>query len=192
MEVELSGAAVVVLAKRAVEDAVTLAAEIPVTCTAVPVAATPAPVAFAVPIVLFANGAKEEVVVELKVIVVALLMDVVSSVAKTDCDVAVASSAEVVVSGEASHHQGRSGVVVLTTDELKITVEILSDVVVVGGYAVLPSTLDGKGRLVMLVKNVFFVADVFGNEVIGDVVASCLGKTAAWAEPSAKAIVLRR
>ena len=64
--------------------------------------------------------------------------------------------------------------------------------VVLGGYAVLPSTLVGIGRVVMLVKNDFFVADVFGIEVIGDVVVSCLGRTAALVETIAKAMELRR
>jgi hypothetical protein len=62
--------------------------------------------------------------------------------------------------------------------------------VVLGGYAVLPSTLLGMGRVVMLVRNDFFVADVFGIEVIGDVVVSCLGRTAALMETTAKAIEL--
>ena len=59
---------------------------------------------------------------------------------------------------------------------------------VLGGNAVLPSTLLGIGRVVMLVKNDFFVADVFGIEVIGDVVVSCLGRTTALTETTAKAI----
>lgn len=80
----------------------------------------------------------------------------------------------------------------LTVDVVKTCVETNSVAVVVGGYAVFPSTLDGIGKLVMLVKNDFFVADVLGSEVIGDEVASCLGRTAAWAEANAKAIVLRR
>ena len=62
--------------------------------------------------------------------------------------------------------------------------------VVLGGYAVLPSTLLGMGRVVMLVRNDFFVADVFGIDVIGDVVVSCLGRTAALMETTAKAIEL--
>ena len=62
--------------------------------------------------------------------------------------------------------------------------------VVLGGYAVLPSTLLGMGRVVMLVRNDFFVADVFGIEVIGDVVVSCLGRTAALMETTTKAIEL--
>ena len=68
----------------------------------------------------------------------------------------------------------------------------VSTAVVLGGYAVLPSTLVGMGRVVMLVKYDFFVADVFGVEVIGDVVVSCLGRTAALTETTAKAIELRR
>ena len=68
-----------------------------------------------------------------------------------------------------------------------------SSAVVLGGvYAVLPSTLLGMGKVVMLVKNDFFVADVFGIEVIGDVVVSCLGRTAALVETIAKAMELRR
>lgn len=63
--------------------------------------------------------------------------------------------------------------------------------VVLGGYAVLPSTLVGMGRVVILVKKDFFVADVFGIEVIGDVVVSCLGRTAALMETAARAIELR-
>lgn len=67
-----------------------------------------------------------------------------------------------------------------------------SSAVVLGGvYAVLPSTLLGMGRVVILVKNDFFVADVFGIEVIGDVVVSCLGTTAALMETAARAIELR-
>ena len=62
--------------------------------------------------------------------------------------------------------------------------------VVRGGYAVLPSTLVGIGRVVMLVKNDFFVAEVLGVEVIGDVVVSCLGRTAALIVTTAKAIEL--
>jgi hypothetical protein len=66
-----------------------------------------------------------------------------------------------------------------------------SSAVVLGGvYAVLPSTLLGMGKVVMLVKNDFFVADVFGIEVIGDVVVSCLGTTAALMETAARAIEL--
>ena len=69
---------------------------------------------------------------------------------------------------------------------------VASTAVVLGGvYAVLPSTLLGIGRVVMLVKNDFFVADVFGIEVICDVVVSCLGTTAALMETTAKAIELR-
>ena len=67
----------------------------------------------------------------------------------------------------------------------------VSTAVVLGGYAVLPSTLVGMGRVVMLVKYDFFVADVFGVEVIGDVVVSCLGRTAALMETAARAIELR-
>lgn len=67
-----------------------------------------------------------------------------------------------------------------------------SSAVVLGGvYAVLPSTLLGIGKVVILVKNDFFVADVFGIEVIGDVVVSCLGTTAALMETAARAIELR-
>lgn len=66
-----------------------------------------------------------------------------------------------------------------------------SSAVVLGGYAVLPSTLVGMGRVVMLVRNDFFVADVFGIDVIGDVVVSCLGRTAALMETAARAIELR-
>jgi len=61
---------------------------------------------------------------------------------------------------------------------------------VLGGYAVLPSTLVGIGRVVMLVKYDFFVADVFGSDVICDVVVSCLGRTAALIETAARAIEL--
>jgi hypothetical protein len=69
---------------------------------------------------------------------------------------------------------------------------VISTAVVLGGvYAVLPSTLLGMGRVVMLVKNDFFVADVFGIEVIGDVVVSCLGTTAALMETATRAIELR-
>jgi hypothetical protein len=60
------------------------------------------------------------------------------------------------------------------------------------GYAVSPSTLVGMGKVVMLVKYDFFVADVFGIEVISDVDVSCLGRTAALTETIAKAIELRR
>lgn len=67
-----------------------------------------------------------------------------------------------------------------------------SVVVVLGGYAVFPSTLEGIGSEVILVKKDLDVADVFGSEVSGDDDASCLGRTAAWAETAAKAIVLRR
>jgi len=69
---------------------------------------------------------------------------------------------------------------------------VTSTAVVLGGYAVLPSTLVGIGRVVILVKYDFFVADVFGIEVIGDVVVSCLGRTAALVETIAKAMELRR
>jgi hypothetical protein len=68
---------------------------------------------------------------------------------------------------------------------------VISTGVVLGGYAVLPSTLLGIGRVVMLVRYDFLVADVFGIEVIGDVVVSCLGRTAALMETTAKAIELR-
>jgi len=64
--------------------------------------------------------------------------------------------------------------------------------VVLGGYAVLPSTLEGIGRVVMLVRNDFDVADVFGNEASDDEVPSCLGSTAACVDTIAKAIELRR
>lgn len=74
--------------------------------------------------------------------------------------------------------------------ELCAAVVTTATVVLGGVYAVLPSTLLGIGRVVMLVKNDFFVADVFGIEVIGDVVVSCLGRTAAWMETTAKAIEL--
>lgn len=70
--------------------------------------------------------------------------------------------------------------------------DVVSTAVVLGGYAVLPSTLVGMGRVVMLVRYDFFVADVFGIEVIGDVVVSCLGRTAALMETTVKAIELRR
>jgi len=66
-----------------------------------------------------------------------------------------------------------------------------STAVVLGGYAVLPSTLVGMGSVVMLVRYDFFVADVLGVEVIGDVVVSCLGRTAALVDTTAKAIELR-
>lgn len=69
---------------------------------------------------------------------------------------------------------------------------VISTAVVLEGYAVLPSTLVGIGKVVMLVRYDFFVADVFGVEVIGDVVVSCLGRTAALMETTVKAIELRR
>jgi hypothetical protein len=72
------------------------------------------------------------------------------------------------------------------------TVVVNSAAVVLGGYAVLPSTLVGMGSVVMLVKYDFLVADVFGVDVIGDAVVSCLGRTAALVETTAKAIELRR
>lgn len=52
----------------------------------------------------------------------------------------------------------------------------------------MPSTLVGIGSVVILVKYDFLVDEVFGIEVIGDVVVSCLGRTAALMEPTAKAI----
>lgn len=74
--------------------------------------------------------------------------------------------------------------------ELCAAVVTPATVVLGGVYAVLPSTLLGIGRVVMLVKKDFFVADVFGIEVIGDVVVSCLGRTAALMETTIKAIEL--
>ena len=69
--------------------------------------------------------------------------------------------------------------------------DVISTALVLGGvYAVLPSTLLGMGRVVMLVRYDFFVADVFGMEVIGDVVVSCLGTTAALMATAARAIEL--
>lgn len=56
----------------------------------------------------------------------------------------------------------------------------------------LPSTLVGIGRVVMLVRYAFDVADVFGSEARGDEEPSCLGKTAACVKATAKAIELRR
>lgn len=67
-------------------------------------------------------------------------------------------------------------------------VSVTTTTVVLGGYAVLPSTLVGIGSVVILVKYDFLVDEVFGIEVIGDVVVSCLGRTAALMEPTAKAI----
>lgn len=69
---------------------------------------------------------------------------------------------------------------------------MISTEVVLGGYAVLPSTLDGIGRVVMLVRYDFDVADVFGSEARGDEDSSCLGSTAACVSTTAKAIELRR
>jgi len=68
----------------------------------------------------------------------------------------------------------------------------ISTEVVLGGYAVLPSTLVGIGRVVILVRYAFDVADVFGSEASGDVDASCLGSTAACVKTTAKASELRR
>lgn len=75
---------------------------------------------------------------------------------------------------------------------VELIAAVVTSAVVLGGYAVLPSTLVGMGRVVMLVRYDFLVADVFGNEVNGDVVASCLGRTAALTDTTAKAIELRR
>jgi hypothetical protein len=57
---------------------------------------------------------------------------------------------------------------------------------------VLPSTLVGIGRVVILVRYAFDVADVFGSEVRDDEIPSCLGSTAACVKTTAKAIELRR
>lgn len=81
---------------------------------------------------------------------------------------------------------------VLNVDVCACAVSVTTTTVVLGGYAVLPSTLVGIGSVVMLVKYDFLVADVFGNEVTDDVSVSCLGKTAALMGPTAKAIALRR
>lgn len=71
-------------------------------------------------------------------------------------------------------------------------VSVTTTTVVLGGYAVFPSTLVGIGSVVILVKYDFLVDEVLGIEVIGDVVVSCLGRTAALMDPTAKAIALRR
>ena len=55
----------------------------------------------------------------------------------------------------------------------------------------LPSTLEGIGNVVILVRYDFDVADVFGSEASGDEVPSCLGSTAACVTTIAKAIELR-
>jgi hypothetical protein len=67
----------------------------------------------------------------------------------------------------------------------------ISTEVVLGGYAVLPSTLVGIGRVVILVRYAFDVADVFGSEARGED-ASCLGSTAACVKTTAKASELRQ
>lgn len=55
-----------------------------------------------------------------------------------------------------------------------------------------PSTLEGIGRVVILVRYAFDVADVFGSEARGDEDLSCLGSTAACVMTTARAIELRR
>jgi hypothetical protein len=116
-----------------------------------------------------------------------------SPVAKTEVDEVVALTAlDVAFVAVALLYHVKGG-----CDEGVLYVELCAAVVnstavVLGGYAVLPSTLVGMGSVVILVKYDFFVAEVFGNEVVGDVVVSCLGRTAALVEMTAKAIELRR
>lgn len=143
---------------------------------------------------LLVNGAREEETVELPPLVVTLPDELESPVPKAEPVALVAFADDAVVVASCGPFQfhvngGREDVVLAG---VKTCVEIDTLSVVVGGYAVFPSTLDGRGKLVILVKKLFFVADVFGSDVSDDVVASCLGRTAAWAEPKAKAVVLKR
>lgn len=106
IEVELVGEAAVLLAKRTEEDDVALAAEIPVTTTAVPVAATPAPVARTAFVVLFANGAGEDTAVDLVPLVVTLADEPESPVAKADPVEVVAFTEDAVVFCDAFQVKG--------------------------------------------------------------------------------------
>jgi hypothetical protein len=197
IDVEAMAAGRVLFPDEDAEVAVALAAESPVTMTAVPVAATPPTRPLAV---LLAYGAFVEAVIAVKLEppVVRFEVEFESPVAKIEVDEVVALATLVVTFVAVAllnHVKGGCDEGVLYVVEGVLYVELCADVVnasavVLGGYAVLPSTLVGMGRVVMLVKYDFLVADVFGIEVIGDVVVSCLGRTAALTETAARAIEL--
>lgn len=71
-------------------------------------------------------------------------------------------------------------------------VEMETDSVVVGGYAVLPETLEGRGRLVISVKIVCARISGFCVEELCGEAACCLGRTAAWIPATASAIECKR
>lgn len=155
MEVELAGAADVLFEKRPVEELVALEDTAPVTCTAVPVAATPAAVPVGMLDVLLAKRPIDD--------------DVVAFAGEDERPVANAEPEDVTFAGDpvmieefvdefadACHVKGG-------LDEGLLEIEVHSEVVgsiedmaseevVLGGYAVLPSTLVGMGRLVILVR----------------------------------------
>jgi hypothetical protein len=192
MDVDAAGAGRVLLADEALGAAVALAAVSPVAMTAVPVAATPPIRPF---VVLLAYGAlvDEMTPVEFMPLAVTLPVESDKPVAKIEVDEVVTLVRLVVtfVAVALLFHVNGGWVEVVGNVELRAAVVTATAGVLVG-YAVSPSTLVGMGKVVMLVKYDFFVADVFGIEVISDVDVSCLGRTAALTETIAKAIELRR
>lgn len=151
MEVELAGAAVVLFEKRPVEEAVALVDTAPVTCTAVPVAATPAAVPIGILDVLLAKRAIDDDVV-------AFAAEDERPVAKAEPEVVAFADDPVMIEefADACHVKGGLDEGLLEIElhwEVVGSMEVVTSAeVVLGGYAVLPSTLVGMGRLVILVR----------------------------------------
>lgn len=155
MEVELAGAAVVLFEKRPVEEAVALVDTAPVTCTAVPVAAMPAAVPIGILDVLLAKRPIDDDVL-------AFAAEDVRPVAKAELEVVAFADDPVMIEefvdefADACHVKGGLDEGLLEIElhwEVVGSMEVVTSAeVVLGGYAVLPSTLVGMGRLVILVR----------------------------------------